>query len=113
MEGLTGYIYRNAHNTYFNHDNIEKYFSPFISANLSESFKTKELNDILPENNEGLVLIPQILTNRSKDFINTANKLNVLGYNEVNLNLGCPSGTVVSKGMGSGFLSKREELDLF
>ena len=113
MEGLTGYIYRNAHNEFFNHNNIVKYFSPFIAANLSESFKTKELNDILPDNNKGLVLIPQILTKRSKDFINTANKLNVLGYNEVNLNLGCPSGTVVSKGRGSGFLAKREELDMF
>ena len=111
MEGLTGYIYRNAHNAFFN--NIDKYFSPFIVANQSKGFKTKELNDILPENNQGLVLIPQLLTNNAKDFIHTANKINQLGYNEINLNLGCPSGTVVSKGKGSGFLSKTEELDLF
>ena len=111
MEGLTGYIYRNAHNAFFN--NIDKYFSPFIVANQSKGFKTKELNDILPENNQGLVLIPQLLTNNAKDFIHTANKINQLGYNEIDLNLGCPSGTVVSKGKGSGFLSKTEELDLF
>jgi len=111
MEGLTGYIYRNAHNALFN--NIDKYFSPFIPANQSESFKTKELNDILPENNQGLVLIPQLLTNNAKDFINTSKKIKLLGYNEINLNLGCPSGTVVSKNRGSGFLSKREELDEF
>lgn len=111
MEGLTGYIYRNAHNTYF--DNIDKYFSPFIIANQSESFKTKELNDILPENNQGLVLVPQLLTNNAKDFIHTSKKIKLMGYKEINLNLGCPSGTVVSKSRGSGFLSKREELDLF
>ncbi|MBK5242644.1 tRNA-dihydrouridine synthase family protein [Clostridium sp.] len=111
MEGLTGYVYRNAHNVFFN--NIDKYFSPFIVANQSESFKTRELNDILPENNQGLVLIPQLLTNNAKDFIHTSNKIKLLGYNEVNLNLGCPSGTVVSKNKGSGFLSKREELDVF
>ena len=111
MEGLTGYIYRNAHNAFFN--NIDKYFSPFIVANQSKGFKTRELNDLLPENNQGLVLIPQLLTNNAKDFIHTANKINQLGYNEINLNLGCPSGTVVSKGKGSGFLSKTEELDLF
>ena len=35
------------------------------------------------------------------------------GYHEINLNLGCPSGTVVSKGRGSGFLAKPEELDRF
>ncbi|MDW8801760.1 tRNA-dihydrouridine synthase family protein [Clostridium sp. A1-XYC3] len=111
MEGLTGYIYRNAHNTFFN--KIDKYFSPFIVANQSNSFKTRELNDILPENNQGLVLIPQLLTNNAKDFIHTSKKIKQLGYNEVNLNLGCPSGTVVSKNRGSGFLSKTEELDLF
>jgi len=113
MEGLTGYIYRNAHNTFFNHNNIGKYFAPFIIANQSESFKTRELNDLLPENNQGLVLIPQLLTNNAKDFIHTAKKLKVLGYDEINLNLGCPSGTVVSKNRGSGFLAKREELDAF
>jgi tRNA-dihydrouridine synthase len=111
MEGLTGYIYRNAYNTFFN--NIDKYFSPFIVANQSKSFKTRELNDILPENNQGIVLIPQLLTNNAKDFIHTANKIKQFGYNEINLNLGCPSGTVVSKNKGSGFLSKPEKLDLF
>lgn len=111
MEGSTGYIYRNAHNAFFN--NIDKYFSPFIIANQSESFKTRELNDILPKNNQGLVLIPQLLTNHAKDFIHTSKKIKLLGYNEINLNLGCPSGTVVSKNRGAGFLSKREELDVF
>jgi len=112
MEGLTGYIYRNAHHAFFN-QSINKYFSPFIAANQSESFKTREINDILPENNQGIVLVPQLLTNNAKDFIHTSKKIKLLGYNEINLNLGCPSGTVVSKYRGSGFLSKKEELDVF
>lgn len=111
MEGLTGYIYRNAHHAFFNH--IDKYFSPFIVASQSDSFKTRDMNDIMPENNEGLVLIPQLLTNNAKDFIHTAKKIKQLGYDEINLNLGCPSGTVVSKNRGSGFLAKKEELDAF
>lgn len=111
MEGLTGYIYRNAHNTFFN--NIDKHFSPFISANQCGSLKAKELNDILPENNQGLHLIPQILTNNAKDFIHITKKIELLGYKEVNLNLGCPSKTVVSKNKGSGFLAKTKELDMF
>lgn len=111
MEGLTGYIYRNAHNAYF--DNIDKYFSPFISANQSGSLKARELKDILPENNQGLVLVPQLLTNNAKDFIHISKKISLLGYEEINLNLGCPFGTVVSKNKGSGFLAKTEELDVF
>jgi tRNA-dihydrouridine synthase len=111
MEGLTGYVYRNAHNAVF--DNIGKYFTPFIVANRSERFTTRELNDILPENNRGIALVPQILSNNAKDFINTAGKIKTLGYNEINLNLGCPAGTVVSKYRGAGFLAKPEELDVF
>lgn len=111
MEGITGYIYRNSYNKYFN--NIDKFFTPFITPNTSKSFKTKELRDLLPENNEGLNIVPQILTNDSEGFISTSKKLKEFGYNEINLNLGCPSGTVVSKYRGSGFLAKREELDKF
>lgn len=111
MEGITGFIYRNAYKKYF--DNIDKYFMPFIVPNKSRSLKTRELRDVLPENNKGIKVIPQILTNDSEGFIETCKKLKKLGYDEVNLNLGCPSGTVVAKGRGSGFLAKREELDKF
>lgn len=111
MEGITGYIYRNSYEKFFH--NIDKYFTPFIVPNESRSLKTKELRDILPENNKGMNVVPQILTNDSEGFINTSRKLQQLGYNEINLNLGCPSGTVVSKNRGSGFLAKREELDKF
>ena len=98
MEGLTGYIYRNAHKAFF--DSIDKYFSPFIIANQTDGFKTRDMKDILPENNRSLVLIPQLLTNNAKDFIYSSKKINNMGYTEINLNLGCPSGTVVSKNRG-------------
>jgi tRNA-dihydrouridine synthase len=111
MEGLTGYIYRNAFHKYF--PGIDKYFSPFIVANQQEGLKTRDMNDILPEHNKDIVLVPQLLTNRASDFIHTSRTIKRLGYEEVNLNLGCPSGTVVSKNKGSGFLAKREELDAF
>ncbi|OFI05990.1 putative tRNA-dihydrouridine synthase [Clostridium acetireducens DSM 10703] len=111
MEGITGYIYRNSYEKFFG--NIDKYFTPFIGTNKNISFKAKELKDVLPKNNEGMNIVPQILTNDSKGFISISEKLQQLGYNEINLNLGCPAGTVVSKNRGSGFLAKREELDRF
>ncbi len=111
LEGVTGYIYRNAHKKHFN--GVDKYFTPFISPNSIRNFTTKELNDILPENNLGIETVPQILTNKSEEFIQTANALYEYGYGEINLNLGCPSGTVVSKGKGSGFLAHPEQLDRF
>lgn len=111
MEGLTGYVYRNAHHKFFDH--INKYFSPFIVANQCERFKSRELNDILPENNPGITLIPQLLTNDAKDFIRASRRIQSLGYQEINFNLGCPSKTVVSKKKGAGFLADREKLDAF
>lgn len=111
MEGITGHIYRNSYEKYFH--NIDKYFTPFIVPNQSVSLKTKELKDLLSQNNKGLNIVPQILTNNAEGFILTANKLKQLGYEEINLNLGCPAGTVVSKKRGSGFLAYPEELDKF
>lgn len=113
LEGITGHVYRQAHKDYF--EPADKYFSPFIvpKPNTGRLFGTKELTDILPEHNEGLYLVPQIMSNKAQDFIKTAKGLQEYGYHEVNLNLGCPSRTVVSKGRGSGFLAMTEELDAF
>lgn len=112
LEGITGYIYRNAYSTYF--EKFDKYFTPFLSPHgEKEKLTKKERNDIAPEHNEGLYVVPQILTNKSGDFIRVAKMLKELGYEEVNLNLGCPSGTVVTKYKGAGFLDKPFELSIF
>lgn len=112
LEGISGYIYRNAYNRYFNQ--IDKYFIPFIMPNQFGHFSSKEKNDIMPGHNEGMYAVPQILTNSAEDFLRTAHMLNKkYGYKEVNLNLGCPSRTVVAKGRGSGFLAYPEKLDKF
>lgn len=104
MEGITGYIYRNAHKKYFG--TVDMYMSPFISPNRNRCMNTREREDVLPGHNEGMHMVPQILTNKSEQFIQTARELKELGYSQVNLNLGCPSGTVVSKKKGAGFLDE-------
>ena len=112
MEGITGYIYRNAFHDYFT--GVDKYFTPFLSPNQNRALNPKEIRDVLPENNQGMHVVPQILTNRADYFLRAAEELKEkYGYGEVNLNLGCPSRTVVSKGKGAGFLAKPEELDSF
>lgn len=111
MEGITGYLYRNAHHAFF--PDVDRYFTPFLAPNQKKCFRTRERNDILPENNQGISVIPQILTNKAEEFIRAAEELKAYGYQEVNLNLGCPSRTVVSKHKGSGFLAIPQELDRF
>lgn len=111
MEGITGFVYRNAYQKYF--EPFDKYFMPFISPNPKGKFAPWEEADILPKHNQNMYVVPQILTNQAEEFINTAKKLQDYGYEEVNLNLGCPSKGVVAKYRGSGFLAKTEELDVF
>lgn len=111
MEGITGYVFRNAHHRYY--PGIDRYVTPFISPNQNRGFGPRERRDILPEHNEGLTVIPQILTSCAEDFIKAALELKKLGYGEVNLNLGCPSRTVVTKGRGAGFLAEPVKLERF
>ena len=111
LEGITGYIYRNTYEKHFG--GMSKYFSPFISTNQHFGIQNKEKRDVAPENNKGIYLVPQILTNNAEQFRDMAEKMADLGYKEVNINLGCPSRTVVTKKKGSGFLADPEELNNF
>ncbi|MDO4275975.1 MAG: tRNA-dihydrouridine synthase family protein [Eubacteriales bacterium] len=112
MEGITNYIYRNAYHKYYHP--MDKYFTPFISAKPNKRLSFKEINEVCPETNSGLPVVPQILTNNQEDFILTANIMKEeYGHREVNLNLGCPSGTVTAKGKGAGFLGEPEKLRRF
>lgn len=112
LEGITGYLYRNAIHDFYG-KGVEKYFTPFLTPHTKCSFNAKELNDITPEHNQGMYVVPQVLTNSSEDFFRIVKDLQELGYEEININLGCPSGTVASKGRGAGFLAEPDKLDHF
>ncbi len=106
MEGITGYVFRNAYMACYG--GIDTCFTPFLSNPVLNQI---ELHDVLPEHNRDLHVIPQILTNRPETFAAIAGTLKDYGYSEVNLNLGCPSGTVVAKKRGAGALREPRELD--
>ena len=111
LEGITTYPYRNLHHKYFG--GVDKYFTPFLAPGPEQGMSVKEMRDVLPENNAEVPVVPQILTNRAGDFLLASKKLAEMGYREINLNLGCPSGTVTAKKKGSGFLLYPDDLDHF
>lgn len=111
MEGITTWSYRRIYEKHFGQ--MDQYITPFLSPCQDRRFTHRELQEIMPEHNEGMQVVPQLLTCRSEDFIWAARELKQMGYEEINLNLGCPSGTVVSKRKGSGFLAYPKELDEF
>ena len=112
LEGITTRIYRNALHDFFG-EGIQKYFTPFLVVHEKRAMSNKEIKEILPENNKGIKLIPQILADDAEGFLRIDAALYDFGYREVNLNLGCPSKTVAGKGRGSGFLGRVCRLDDF
>lgn len=112
LEGVTGYVFRNAYEKYYG--GIDKYFTPFISPHTKKLMDAREKRDILPENNKRLYVVPQVLTNKAEELIDICKILKEdYGYEEVNLNLGCPSKTVTTKGKGSGFLQTPDQMEEF
>ncbi len=111
MEAVTGFVYRNVYYSMFG--DMDKYFAPFITPTQKKILRTRERKDVAPENNVGMYMVPQILTNNADQFIETCEFLAKQGYKEVNLNLGCPAATVVTKGRGSGFLGETVKLERF
>lgn len=102
MEGLTDPTFRRLHHQCFG--GVDKYYIPFVSPTQHHVFTPHDLREIAPEVNEGVPVVPQVLWKDAGHFLWAAGEMKRMGYEEVNLNLGCPSGTVTAKGKGAGAL---------
>ena len=111
MEGLTDSVFRRLHYTYF--PGVDRYYMPFISPTQHRSLTNREARELPMADSVPFTAVPQVLTKVAEDFVWAAGQCAERGYTEVNLNLGCPSGTVVAKGKGSGMLSDPDNLDRF
>ena len=111
MEGITDSIYRKIHHKYF--PGVDTYYMPFLSPTVHRQLTNREARELPHADTVGFYAVPQLLTKVSEDFLWAAQQCKERGYDEVNLNLGCPSGTVVAKGKGSGMLRDLDTLDRF
>lgn len=111
MEGLTDSVYRRLHHKYFG--GVDRYYMPFLSPTVHRALTPRESRELPFADTVDFQAVPQLLTKVPEDFLWAASQCAHRGYDEVNLNLGCPSGTVVAKGKGSGMLSDPDALDAF
>ena len=111
MEGLTDSIYRRVHHKYF--PGSDAYYMPFLSPTVHRALTPREARELPYADSVDFYAVPQLLTKVSEDFLWAAQQCADRGYDQVNLNLGCPSGTVVAKGKGSGMLRDLDALDRF
>ncbi len=111
MEGLTDSIYRRLHHQYFG--GVDAYFMPFLSPTVHRCLTNREARELPPAQSVGFRAVPQLMTKVPEDFLWAAQECEARGYDEVNLNAGCPSGTVVAKKKGAGMLEDLDALDRF
>lgn len=111
LEGITTAVFRRLHHEYF--PGVDRYYTPFLSPSSDRTFTPRQLREILPAHNEGLTVIPQLLGKNADDMVWAIRELHAMGYDELNLNFGCPSGTVTAKGKGAGMLADPDGLDRF
>lgn len=111
LEGVTDAIFRRAHHECFG--GISKYYIPFICPTMHMVFTPREMRAISRKSNAGVPAVPQVLTKNAEHFIWAANSMQEEGYGEINLNIGCPSGTVTAKGKGAGMLRDIDALRAF
>ena len=111
MEGLTDGVYRRMHHKFFG--GVDRYYMPFISPTVHRTLTPKESRELPPADSVPFTAIPQIMSKVPEDAIWAAEQCAQRGYQEVNLNLGCPSGTVVAKGKGAGMLRDTDNLKRF
>ena len=111
LEGITDATFRRLHHKYFS--GVDRYFMPFISPTIHRTLTHREARELPRADSVGFAAVPQLLGKNVEDMLWAIEVCKDLGYDEVNINLGCPSGTVVSKGKGSGMLSDLFSLDAF
>ena len=108
LQGYTDAIYRTMHNKVFG--GINSYYSPFIRLEKGE-VRQKDIKDILPENNENINLVPQIIVNSNEEFLKLTESVSNLGYKRIDINMGCPFPLQTKKGRGAAILQNTKHLE--
>lgn len=104
LQGYTEFVYRNAHNRIFG--GVDTYYTPFVRLEKGESFRTRELRDISPENNEGINIIPQLIASSADELKKISELFISNGYKKADINMGCPFPLLVRRHKGAGILSQ-------
>ena len=101
LQGYTDFEYRRIHSRHCG--GVDTYYTPFIRWEKG-GIREKDIRDILPENNEGLHLVPQIICADTDEFKRLADTIQEHGYEEMDLNMGCPAPMQTKLMRGSGIL---------
>ena len=101
LQGYTDDVYRRIHHDLFG--GITTYYTPFVRME-GGGVRSKDMRDIRPEFNEGVPVVPQIIVKSMKEFEYLVGIIEEKGYQEIDINMGCPFPMQAKHGRGSGLL---------
>ena len=108
LQGFTDFIFRKVISEVFG--GIDKYFIPYLSYGKGREIKKSQLREVFPENNKNLPVVPQVLFSDQVELFDLISILFDYGYQEINLNLGCPYPMATNRGRGAAWLEKPDAL---
>lgn len=94
-----------------NNGNVDKVFSPFVDAKRYRKEGEKVMKDIVRSIGKQQRLIPQVLGSTPSEIVAVLDRFKELGFEEANINMGCPFPPVANKQMGSGLIPFPEKID--
>ncbi|WP_423129711.1 tRNA-dihydrouridine synthase [Gaoshiqia sp. Z1-71] len=108
LQGFTDFVFRKCYHQTFG--NIAEYYIPYLTVGPGNKIRNSQYRDILPENNAGVPVVPQVLCGSPAELRQLADILKNFGYKKINLNLGCPYPMATNRGKGTGLLERKDEL---
>ncbi len=108
LQGFTDLVYRRVYHRLF--ANIDAYYIPYISLGPGNKIRNSQLRELLPANNEGIPVVPQILCANVSEMRELAKVVQDNDYSELNLNMGCPYPMATNRGRGAALLEQPDEL---
>ena len=102
LQGYTDDVYRRIHHELIG--GITTYYTPFVRME-GGGVRNKDMRDIRPEFNEGVPVVPQIIVKSMKEFEYLVGIIEEKGYQEIDINMGCPFPMQAKHGRGSGLLA--------
>lgn len=108
LQGFTELAWRNAHAQVFG--GVEAYYTPFVRLEKGE-VRNKDRREVSVALNQVSHLVPQLIASEPEEFEQLVRFLQDEGYQEMDLNMGCPFPLLVKRCKGSGILPHPDKIE--
>ncbi len=109
IQGHTDATYRRTHASCYGA--ADCYYTPFIRLERGAP-RQRDMRDILPEANEGIKLVPQLIFRDADELLPLVEAIREAGYARADINMGCPFPLQTGHGRGAALAGSEEAAKL-